>query len=738
MAPMFHLSIIFATMLIYRSVLSNNTDQLQTYIVHVSLPDNSNLDLQNYYNSFLPDQNNNPHSHIIHTYRNVINGFAAKLTPNQLNKMPQKPGFLFAWPDKKYIRHTTHTPSFLGLYPNNPPWSKPTNYGKGIIIGLLDGGITPAHPSFDDKDVPPPPSNWKGKCEFNFQACNNKLIGARNLIHDEPGQPIDKDGHATHTASTAAGNFVPNANIYGQANGTASGVAPHAHLSIYKVCDDVFCSGADILAGIDMAIDDGVHVISISIGYFTSTQFYHDVIAIGSFAAMEKGIFVSCSAGNSGPMPSSVTNEAPWILTVGASTTDRRIIGVIKLGNGVAIYGESLGYPRFPKTSFPLVHVDDYAKIDNRTKAKIVLYMDLGLIDPVILGRFFKKHGAKVLVSMNEKIRAYDTDVYSEMTLPTIHVSNFDGENIKAYINSSSEPFATISFKGTILGADKMAPVVASFSSRGPSLASPRILKPDIIGPGINILAAWYKPMKQSIVGVNEKASNSYYNIESGTSMSCPHLGGVAALIKSVHPDWSPAMIKSAIMTTATQVNLNTDEPFFDERHIPADLYAVGAGHVDPSSALDPGLVYDIESRDYVSYLCSLYDKKQVEIIVREKVRCDGSDQPETELNYPSFVVELGNGTQTYSRTVTNVGGAKSTYKVDIEIVEGVDTIVEPTVLVFDEVDEKKTYKVEFSRHDYGLMVAANVSDYVQGAIAWVSADHRVRIPVSVHIVGKN
>ncbi|KAL3647602.1 hypothetical protein CASFOL_008570 [Castilleja foliolosa] len=732
MAPIFHLSIILATMLIYRSTLAKNTDQLQTYIVHVSLPDNSNLDLQNYYNSFLPDQNNSSHSQIIHTYRNVINGFAAKLTPKQLDKMSKKPGFLFARPENKYILHTTHTPSFLNLYPNHHPWSTPANYGKAIIIGLLDSGITPAHPAFNDKNVPPPPATWKGKCELNFQACNNKLIGAQNFMHEEPGQPIDIDGHGTHTASTAAGNFIPDANIYGQANGTASGMAPLAHLSIYKVCDKTFCHGADILAGIDMAISDGVHVISISLGYTTSAPFYDDEIAIGTFAAMEKGIFVSCSAGNGGPFPTTVRNEAPWILTVGASTTDRRIIGVIKLGNGDEIYGETLGYPRFPKTSFPLVHDDDYAKIDNRTKAKIVLSMNARVVDPVIFGRFLKEHGAKVLISMNGKLSAYDTDVFSEMPLPTILVSNFDGEKIKAYMNSSVEPFATVSFKGTILGADKMAPVVVSFSSRGPSLASPRILKPDIIGPGVNILAAWHKPVKKSI---NEEASNSYYNIVSGTSMSCPHLSGVAALIKNVHPDWSPAMIKSAIMTTATQVNLNKD-PIVDERHVPADVFAVGAGHVNPSLALDPGLVYDIQTQDYVSYLCSIYDKKQVEVIVREKVSCDGSEA-KAELNYPSLAVELGNGTQTYSRTVTNVGGAKSTYNVVIESVDGVEMIVEPMVLVFGEVNEKKTYKVGFKRQDDGFMMGANVSDYVQGAIAWVSADHRVRIPVSVHMVVK-
>ncbi|GFP98762.1 subtilisin-like protease [Phtheirospermum japonicum] len=738
MAPMFLLlllSIIPLPMLTFRPALANNNNNsdLQTYIVHVSLPDIplslGSKDLLGYYHSFLPQNSDR----IVHTYRSVINGFAAKLTPHELEEMSTKAGFLYARPDKKYILHTTYSPAFLGLYPNQGPWSSPTNFGKGIIIGVFDGGITPGHPSFNDQGVPPPPPDWKGKCELN--SCNNKIIGARNLIDQESGPPIDKDGHGTHTASTAAGNFVEGANLFGQANGTASGVAPLAHLSIYRVCSDVYCEGAALLAGIDAAIDDGVHVISISIGDINSVPFYQDSIAIGSFAAMQKGIFVSCSAGNSGPGPYSLSNEAPWILTVGASTTDRRIVGVVKLGNGDEIDGESLGHPSFPNTSLPLVNGNE-AKNVNRSEGKIVLF-ETGESYPLAIEQVFKEEGVAGMVLMNNEIEAYDTVVYPKAPLPTILVSNFAGEKIKAYINSTIEPFVTISFKGTIVGADKTVPAVSVFSSRGPNLASPGILKPDIIGPGADILAAWHEPVDKSIRKSEEAL---YYNIISGTSMSCPHLSGVAALVKTVHPDWSPAMIKSAIMTTATQVNLNKDT-IVDQRHIPANIFAIGAGHVNPSLALDPGLVYDIQSRDYISYLCSLYDEKQVEVIIREKIDCDGpeygeSQLSEAQLNYPSLAVELGNATLTYSRTVTNVGGAKSTYNVEIESVAGVNMIVEPTVLVFGEVNEKITYNVQFRRQDYDFMMSTNVSDYyVQGSIAWVSADHKVRIPVSVHIV---
>ncbi|KAK4422722.1 Subtilisin-like protease SBT1.2 [Sesamum alatum] len=328
------------------------------------------------------------------------------------------------------------------------------------------------------------------------------------------------------------------------------------------------------------------------------------------------------------------------------------------------------------------------------------------------------------MILMNKKPDAYET-VADAHVLPAAHVSYADGEKIRAYINSTSDPKATILFKGTVIG-DKRAPMVASYSSRGPSLASPFILKPDIIGPGSSILAAWSKPVDNN---TNVKAT---FNMISGTSMSCPHLSGIAALIKSVHPDWSPAMIKSAIMTSATQTYLN-NSLILDERRLPADIFATGAGHVNPTQALDPGLVYDIKTRDYISYLCFIYTENQVAIIVNRKINCGKSNYkgvPGPQLNYPSFAVQLGHGSQTYPRTVTNVGDANSSYYVQIENVPGVNVRVEPKVLVFTKVNEEKIYKVSFSRQEF-----TTNGSYVQGSIAWISAKHIVRIPISVHLV---
>lgn len=301
---------------------------------------------------------------LMYSYRNVMSGFAARLTEEQAKAMEGKDGFVSARREKILHLHTTQTPDFLGLNRQFGFW-KDSNFGKGVIIGVLDGGITPNHPSFDDVGMPQPPAKWKGRCEFNFSACNNKLIGARSFnlaskalkgkITPMDDSPIDEDGHGTHTASTAAGTFVEGAEALGNAVGTAVGMAPLAHLAIYKVCFGEDCPDTDILAALDAAVEDGVDVLSLSLGS-PPAPFFADNIAIGTFAAIQKGIFVSCSAANSGPFNATLSNEAPWILTVAASTIDRRIIAATKLGNGEEFDGESLFQPNdFPQTFLPLV-----------------------------------------------------------------------------------------------------------------------------------------------------------------------------------------------------------------------------------------------------------------------------------------------------------------------------------------------------------------------------------------------
>ncbi|KAI3468829.1 hypothetical protein Pfo_025492 [Paulownia fortunei] len=711
---------------------------LETYIVHVDGADGlftQLTDLESWYKSFLPTTTaaSNDRGRMIYSYRNVFKGFAARLSADEVKTMENKVGFISARPERKLSLHTTHSPNFLGLNQNMGFWQD-SNYGKGVIIGVLDTGVFPDHPSFSDEGMPPPPAKWKGQCDFNLTACNNKIIGARYFSSFDDS-PLDEDGHGTHTASTAAGNFVKGANVFGNANGTAVGIAPLAHLAIYKVCS-FFCFESDIIAAMDTAVDDGVDILSLSLGGFSS-NFYNDFIALGAFSAMEKGILVSCSAGNDGPSNFSLSNEAPWILTVGASTIDRKIRATAVLGNNETFDGESTFQPMdFPPTLLPLVYAGMLNTSDpdlpfctaaslNKTdiRGKIVVCELGGFITRIAKGRAVKNAGGAAMIVVNPA--QYGNLTLSEShVLPATHVSYADGLKIKTYINSTSTPVATIQFKGTIIGDDR-APVVAAFSSRGPNWASRGILKPDILGPGVNILAAWPVSVE------NNTNTNSTFNIISGTSMSCPHLSGVAALLKSVHPDWSPAAIKSAIMTTADVVNL-AQNPIEDERFLPANIFATGSGHVNPSKANDPGLVYDIQSDDYIPYLCGLnYTNRQVGSILQRRVNClEESSIPEAQLNYPSFAItfsRIQSTSQTYTRTVTNVGEPNSSYVVEIVPPPGIDVRVEPSNLDFLEVNQKLQYQVTFSR----LNSTTNIG-FVQGYLKWNSSKHSVRSPIAV------
>ncbi|KAG4135091.1 hypothetical protein ERO13_D08G194950v2 [Gossypium hirsutum] len=620
---------------------------------------------------------------MVYSYKTVISGFAARLTEEEVQAMRTKKGFISAHPQRILRKQTTHTPRFLGLQQELGIW-KESNFGKGVIIGVLDGGVLLDHPSFGDEGMPPPPEKWKGKCEFT--ACNNKIIGGRSFNIDgnmtkgkgvEP--PNDEDGHGTHTASTAAGRFVNYADVLGNAKGMAAGMAPLAHLAIYKVCFGEDCAESNILAALDAAIEEGVDVLSLSLG--EGVPFFQDSIAIGGFAAMKNGIFVT-----------------PWLLTVGASTIGRKIVATAKLGNGEEFDGESIFQPNdFPSKLLQLVYAGMNGKQESAlcgegtlkgidVKGKVVLCERGGGIARIAKGQEVKNAGGAAMILMNQETDGFSVsaDVH---VLPTTHVSYCAGLKIKAYLNSTAAPTATILFRGT------------------PQPGEPGILKPDIIGPGVNILAAWSFPLDNNI------NSKSTFNIMSGTSMSCPHLSGIAALLKSSHPTWSPAAIKSAMMTSTDLFNIG-GKLIVDETLQPADVFATGAGHMI-----------------YIPYLCGLgYKDEEVGIIAHRSVKCSEKPSiPEGELNYPSFSIKLG-PSQTYTRTVTNVGEANSAYEVKVWAPKGVDVIVKPSTLYFTELNQKATYSVTFTRVDSTY----KTGEYTQGFIKWESAKYSVRSPIAV------
>ncbi|MQL88125.1 hypothetical protein Taro_020686 [Colocasia esculenta] len=727
--------------------------RLQTYIVHVEQPEGAAFtDLEErdaWYRSFLPvdaaADGGLREPRWVHSYYEVLSGFAARLTEEEVAVM-EKEGFLRAFPDTVVPLATTHTPEFLGLHQGSGLWGTGAGggrLGEGVIVGMLDSGITPGHPSFGDDDMPLPPSRWKGSCQPP-EFCNKKIIGARNFVTDndpEKASPADEDGHGTHTASTVAGSFVRGASVLGSAKGTASGIAPRAHLAIYKVCGIDRCKSSDILAGMDAAVADGVDVLSLSLGG-DSMPFYSDMIAIGAFGANKRGVFVSCAAGNSGPEMETVSNDAPWILTVAASTMDRSIVATVNLGDGSKFEGQSAFQPSgFTHESLPLVfpgsveepsapiYCGQGSLVGFDVKGKVVVCQRGGYVANVAKGAAVLGAGGASMIIVNRELEANTTEATAHV-LPASHVSFAAGTKIINYINASSHPTASISFEGTKLGLSSYlpAPAVASFSSRGPSVSSPGILKPDVLGPGDNVLAAWPFPVGPPSKNTGSKGAS--FNVISGTSMAAPHLSGVAALLKSAHPDWSPAAIKSAIMTTA-DVRGNDGELIKDENSEPASLFDIGAGHVNASRAADPGLVYDLGTSDYVAYICSLgYTDEQVAAVVGQRGACAAVKSISGgELNYPSISVTLRSMSPkvAVNRTVTNVGEAGETYKVEVEEPAGVAVSVNPQTLKFSEVKEKQSFTVSFTKR-------GRAHGSLQGNLRWVSAKHAVRSSISITV----
>ncbi|KAL3632874.1 hypothetical protein CASFOL_025858 [Castilleja foliolosa] len=743
-----------------------SSDGQETFIVHVS---KSHKPLafsthHHWYTSII--QSLPPHhrpAKILYTYDRAVRGFSARLSVSQAVALRRLPGVLSVVPDAVRHLHTTRTPKFLGLADTFGLWPN-SDYADDVIVGVLDTGIWPERPSFSVEGLSPVPSHWKGKCvdapDFPSTLCNRKIIGARAFYlgyeasldktmedSNESKSPRDTEGHGTHTASTAAGSVAKNASLFGYAKGEARGMAVKARIAVYKICWTFGCYDSDILAAFEQAVEDGVDVISLSVGANGyAPQYEYDSIAIGAFGAVEQGIVVSCSAGNSGPDPYTAVNIAPWILTVGASTLDRDFPANVILGDGstyggVSLYqGDSLG-----EKLLPLVYGADCGSrycysgsLDPKKVAGKIVICDRGGNARVEKGNAVHLAGGAGLILANLADSGEELLADSHF-IPATMVGQIAGDKIRAYSRSDPNPTATISFKGTVISSNPPAPRVASFSSRGPNYRTAEILKPDVIAPGVNILAGW-----TGYVGPTDLESDTRkveFNIISGTSMSCPHVSGLAALLRKAHPNWSPAAIKSALMTTAYNLD-NTGGNITDlATGSESNAFVHGSGHVDPNRALDPGLVYDLGIIDYVAFLCTIgYDSRRISVFTKEasSVDCDalGFKTP-GNLNYPSFSVVFhgDDGVVKYKRTVKNVGKeVDAVYKVNVAAPPGVEVNVSPSELVFSEKEDTLSYEVTFksSVNTMGMEIVGSVKSSF-GSIEWSNSEgHRVRSPVAV------
>lgn len=642
-----------------------------------------------------------------------------------------------------------------GVAPENPAFSDKVN-SNGVPVPSHQAGTVVYSPITNARP-------WAGACEagpgFPASSCNNKLIGAR-FFHagfDAAGRtrqpveflsPRDADGHGSHTASTAAGNSGVEAFVNGASNGFISGMAPRARIAAYKVCwlyvgsDLGACFPSDSVAAIDQAVADGVDVINFSISG-TRTNFL-DAVEVAFFYASAAGVFVAASAGNSGP-GNTVAHMSPWLTTVAASTHDRLRVANVTLGNGSVYSGPSLqadGLASRPLILSTDAGVTPFANLNAVQQAALRLcFASQDLADASLLGaaagpaaaldpakvagkivvcdrganaRVNKSLATKVAGGVGTIITNTGSNTLNDDAhfVPTVHLSHLDRDAVRAY---AAVPGATASFSPSGQAVGVVAPVMANFSSRGPNLANPNILKPDITAPGVGVLAAYSPPLSNAAAMSAQIASGNYpapdYNYLQGTSMSSPHIAGLAALIRQAHPGWSPAAIKSAMMTTTTGVKLSNGAP-------DPDRFGYGAGHVDPQAAARAGLVYDADFPDYLAFLCGQG------LLNPTGSTCQSFGFiPAWDLNLPSLTSEVV-GRQTIRRSVKNVSGNPATFTASVSM-PGFNTVVTPASLTLP-AGATGSFTVTSTR------TSANFGQWAFGNLSWSDGINTVRSPLSL------
>ncbi|XP_024934466.3 subtilisin-like protease SBT4.4 [Ziziphus jujuba] len=725
-------SLMFYRLMISIFILSSSlrckaidNDDRKVYIVYMgSLPDDALYSPTANHISLLQGvlQGSSVENSLITSYKRSFNGFAAKLTDTERQRIAEMKEVVSVFPSRNLKLQTTRSWDFIGLHQKAK--RNPTAESN-IIVGVIDSGVWPESDSFSDKGFGPPPKKWKGVCSGgdNF-TCNNKLIGARfyqqSLIKKTTTTARDTEGHGSHTASTAAGNIVNGVTFFGIVRGAARGGVPSARIAVYKACDGG-CFSASILAAFDDAIADGVDIITISIGADSPLEYDQDPIAIGAFHGLKRGILTINSAGNSGSSLGSVSSVAPWMMTVAASSTDRRIIDKVVLGNGKTLIGNTVNTFTMNQ-SFPLVYGKDVTNgvcVENDTRSCVELCINQTAVKGKIL-LCDRPPLAEALTNATGSIynKLVSSDTPFVEAAPTSGLTPEDYTTVQTYFNSTKNAHANI-LKSEVI-TDSAAPRVASFSSRGPNLITREILKPDITAPGIDILAA-FSPLA-SPSSFSGDLRRVKYNIVSGTSMSCPHVAGAAAYVKSFHPDWSPSAIKSSLMTTAWV--MNSTQSFDSE-------FGYGAGHVNPVKAIDPGLVYENSQEDYINFLCGIgYTEDRIRLIYGEyNSTCHKVSVEPKNFNYPAFVHQVveddGSFSVDYKRRVKNVGLANSTYKAKFSPNSKLEMKVEPEVLSFKFLNEEKAFNVTVT----GVVESGTIQS---SSIIWSDGTHSVRTPIVI------
>ncbi len=652
-----------------------------------------------------------------------------------------------------------------GIYPEHPalkdtqeadmPRACKSAWGQNSLLGRW---LCRPYRKAADRVVYEALEGWNGSCETGEQweetACNNKIIGSRWFIAGaeatgaidtgEIRSARDVDGHGTHVATTAAGNRVT-ASIFGTQIGTVEGIAPRARIAVYKACwirpgeSRAACNTSDLANAIDAAVADGVDIINYSITSLLSEVVAPDDIALMN--AAKAGVLSVVSAGNDGPNIFTVGSPAggPWSLTVAASTRDGETsTEAIEIREPPSIAGryaalEAAFTPPLEnvdpiEAAIVLVNDDTIALDDgssgSRNDACQPLINDSDLSGNIALiargGCDFDVKianaddaGAVAAIVFNvtdEPIIMQGDSGLSD--IPALMIGQADGDLVVAELDAGNTVTAVLD-KGLFLTEEQTGNRIATFSSRGPGPVAD-ILKPDVTAPGVDILAG------DTPIAINTTTGETF-GYRSGTSMSAPHVAGIAALLKERYPDWSPEALKSAIMTTARQ------DVTRDDQGTPAISFDFGSGHVEPNASLNPGLVFETTADEYDAFACGV-DSPGVDPSRCDELAAAGFSFAPVDLNQPNIAISQLANSRTVTRRVTNVSDTAESFVASVTPPEGMTVEVSPSTLALGP-GESASYEVTLTYRDGPIDI------WRSGSMTWQSAEHSVRSVLAVRPV---
>ncbi|HEY6415654.1 MAG TPA: S8 family serine peptidase [Acidimicrobiales bacterium] len=601
--------------------------------------------------------------------RTVYGGVAARVPANSIGDILKIPGVVAVQEDKLNKPLTDSSPQFLGAPTVYSQLGTTANAGQGVIYGNLDTGVWPEHPSFADLGnlaAPPGPARV---CNFGDNpltpaadpfVCQNKLIGGQPFLQTYLSDPAraaaepfhtarDSNGHGSHTASTAGGNIVNNVPVLGRPVANIHGLAPGAWVMEYKVCGIEGCFESDTAGAVGQAIVDGVDVINFSIS--GGTDPFSDPAELAFLDAYAAGVFVSASAGNTGPGAGTVNHRSPWVATVAASTQTREFATTLTVRagsdtftmDGASITPGAGPLPIVLSSEAPYSDPNCFTPAPPGTFTGKIVACEAGGIARIAQGFNVLQGGAAGLVIFNPVLFDVRTDLH---WLPAVHLA--DGTAFLAFMASHTGETASFPAGQPRNG---QGDVMAGFSSRGPG---GNFIKPDVTAPGVQILAG-HTPFRESIL---EGPPGELFQAIAGTSMASPHDAGAAILLKALNPSWTPGQIKSALMTTAVKSVVKEDGV------TAADPFDFGAGRIQLTSSWRPGLTFD----ETAARMAALANDPLNAV----------------HLNIPSINAPIMPGRLRTIRTATNVGSLRMRYDAKTTAPAGAKITVLPKSFTLD------------------------------------------------------